>query len=188
MKVFKFRVLLDSEVTIFRDIEIKASQTFEELHNAILDAFEFEGTEMASFYQSNDNWDKGKEIPLEDLSDSDESTVKTMADTLISDLTKSMNQKYIYVYDFLKMWCFYVEVLGIAEEDKKEKYPFVSMTYGDAPSEDSKEADYSEDFDGLSGFEDEEADIKKNYDIDDEIDDMFNDLDEDYDDRTYDDY
>ena len=187
MKVFKFRVLLDSEETIFRDIQIKANQTFEDLHNAILDAFEFEGTEMASFYQSNDNWDKGKEIPLEDISDDEDSDVKTMSDTSISDLAKQLNQKFIYVYDFLKMWCFYVEVLGIEEEDKKEKYPFVSMTFGDAPSEDSREADYSEDFDGLSGFEEDEDDLKK-VDIDDEIDDMFNDLDDEYDDRSYDDY
>jgi hypothetical protein len=187
MKVFKFRVLLDSEETIFRDIQIKANQTFEDLHHAILDAFEFEGTEMASFYQSNDNWDKGKEVPLEDISDDEESTVKTMSDTQISDLAKQLNQKFIYVYDFLKMWCFYVEVLGIEEEDKKEKYPFVSMTFGEAPSEDSREADYSEDFDGLSGFEEEEDDLKK-VDIDDEIDDMFNDFDDEYDDRSYDDY
>lgn len=187
MKVFKLRVLLDSEDTIFRDIEIKASQTFEDLHSAILDAFEFDGTEMASFYQSNDDWDKGKEIPLEDLSDDESGNSKIMSNTKISEIVSDMNQKLIYVYDFLKMWCFYVEVLGISEEDKKEKYPFVSMSYGDAPDENSREADYSEDFDGLEGFDDEEMDMKK-MNIDDEIDDIFDDLDDEYDDRSYDDY
>ncbi|MFP5471781.1 MAG: IS1096 element passenger TnpR family protein, partial [Bacteroidia bacterium] len=164
MKVFKLRVLLDSEDTVFRDIEIKASQTFENLHNAILDAFEFDGSEMASFYLSNDNWDKGKEIPLEDISDDEKSSIKTMSSTKISDHISEMNQKLVYVYDFLKMWCFFVEVLGITEEDKKEVYPFVSMSYGDSPEENSREADYSEDFDDLEGFDDEENFKKQDID------------------------
>jgi hypothetical protein len=188
MKVFKLRVLLDSEGTVFRDIEIKANQTFEELHNTILDAFEFDGNEMASFYLSNDNWDKGKEIPLVDLEDEEDTEGKSMSNTLISDHVSTMNQKLIYVYDFLKMWCFYVEVLGISEENKKEVYPFVSMTFGDAPSEDSREADYSEDFDGLAGFDEDDEDLKKDFDIDDEIDDMFDEFGDEYDDRSYDDF
>jgi hypothetical protein len=125
---------------------------------------------------------------LEDISDDENSKVKTMSTTKISEIVSEMNQKLIYVYDFLKMWCFYIEVLGIAEEDKKEVYPFVSMSYGDAPAEDSREADYSEDFDGLEGFDDDDESDMKKMDIDDEIDDMFNDLDDEYDDRSYDDY
>ena len=69
MGAYKFRVLLDSEVEneVFRDILIDEQDDFESLFQAITSAFNFQGEEMASFYMSNDNWDKGHEISLVDI-------------------------------------------------------------------------------------------------------------------------
>ena len=41
-KIFVFRVLIDYEKDVFRDIHIKSSQTFSEFHKAIQNAFDFE--------------------------------------------------------------------------------------------------------------------------------------------------
>ena len=67
MNVYKFRVIVDTEEDVFRDIEIDTSSTFEQLHQSILQAFDFPEGEMASFYMSNDTWDKGTEISLMDM-------------------------------------------------------------------------------------------------------------------------
>jgi hypothetical protein len=48
--VYKFRVILDAEEDIFRDIAILADDTLEDLHNAIFNSFGFDGMEVASFY------------------------------------------------------------------------------------------------------------------------------------------
>ena len=49
--IYRFRIIFDSKKDdIFRDIEIEATATFEEFHNAITQAFGFGGSEMASFY------------------------------------------------------------------------------------------------------------------------------------------
>ena len=47
--IYKFRVILDAEEDIFRDIAIESDNTLEEFHNAIVNAFGFDGTETGSF-------------------------------------------------------------------------------------------------------------------------------------------
>ena len=43
--IYKIRIILDAEEDIFRDVEIEDSNTLEEFHNAITQAFGFEGSE-----------------------------------------------------------------------------------------------------------------------------------------------
>ena len=54
--IFRIRIILDSKEDVIRDIEILANNTFEDLHKAIINCFDFKGNEMASFYLSDDNW------------------------------------------------------------------------------------------------------------------------------------
>ena len=67
--IYRFRVVLDhdNKEDIFRDVEIRKTDTFEDLHNVITQSFGFDGSEMASFYLSNESWDQGKEIALFDM-------------------------------------------------------------------------------------------------------------------------
>ncbi len=69
--IYRFRIILDnkSEEDIFRDIEIRKTDTLEDLHNAITQSFGFDGMEMASFYLSDDEWNQGEEISLFDMSE-----------------------------------------------------------------------------------------------------------------------
>ena len=70
MAGLKFRVLLDSndKNEVFRDILISDNDNFESFYHAILNAYQFSDDQMASFYMSNDMWDKGHEISLFDMS------------------------------------------------------------------------------------------------------------------------
>ena len=67
--VYKFRVILDAEEDVFRDIAIQDNDTLEDLHNAIVNAFGFDGMEVASFYTSDDQWNQDEEIPMFDTGD-----------------------------------------------------------------------------------------------------------------------
>jgi hypothetical protein len=142
MRIYRFRVLIDHESEAFRDIEIGSEQTFLDLHNAIKDAFAFIGQEMASFYVSDEAWDKGPEIPLADLGFAEEGDVPALMDQVyISDHIRSTAQRFIYAYDFLHMWMFMVELIHAGDPEAGVQYPRVVMSMGTAPDEHSKEDD-----------------------------------------------
>jgi len=69
--IYRFRVILDNDTEddVFRDIEIRKTDSLEDLHNTITQSFGFDGTEMASFYVSDDEWNQGEEISLFDMSE-----------------------------------------------------------------------------------------------------------------------
>jgi len=99
--IYRFRIILDNDTKedIFRDLEIKSTDTLEDLHNSITQAFGFDGTEMASFYISDDEWNQGEEISLFDLSEGMIST-RLMNESPLDDTVSVKQTKLIYVYDF----------------------------------------------------------------------------------------
>ena len=80
--IYRFRIILDTHEDVFRDIEIEASNTLEDFHNAITQAFGFDGQEMASFYTSNELWEEDEEIPLFDVSD-EPGSIRIMGETML---------------------------------------------------------------------------------------------------------
>lgn len=143
VNIYKFRVIIDTEQDVFRDIEIETDATFEEMHRSILDAFDFEEGEMASFYMSDDTWEKGLEIPLMDMGDKG----LNMKSTKLSEMVSKPSDKILYVYDFMRMWIFYVELVEVKKDKPSTIYPRVALVYGDAPAQDSKEMDlFGEEF------------------------------------------
>jgi hypothetical protein len=158
--IYRFRIILDAQEDVFRDIEIESDASLEDFHNAITQSFGFGGQEMASFYISNELWEQGEEIALFDMSDGKES-LRMMGNTPIEAVTDKDQTKLIYVYDFLNMWTFLVELADIVEYDDGITYPNLMFAHGEIPEEapekeflaeeeDSDETDFDpEDFEDL---------------------------------------
>ena len=62
MATYRFRVTFEDFDDITRDIEIRSTQTFEEFHYAIQNAIGFDASKPTSFFLSDDNCKKGKEM------------------------------------------------------------------------------------------------------------------------------
>lgn len=105
--IYKIRVILDTKEDVFRDIEIKEKQTLFTLYKGIISAFSLQGDELASFYESDQDWTQGKEIPLEDMSD--DGSDETMADYYIKEAFANVGDRMIFVYDYFDLWTFFVE-------------------------------------------------------------------------------
>lgn len=136
MAVLKFRAYYEEDDSIYRDIVIKHTQTFADLHNAILKAYEFDNKHNATFYRSNDNWQRGREISLQKYDKAYKAEPLIMADTTIGSEIKDPNQKFIYTYDFAKGWSFLVELINVSkEESPKITYPSTTRTEGIGPSQ-----------------------------------------------------
>ena len=136
----RLRVLVDTEGddNVFRDIEMSSNATFEELHLAIQEQFAFDNSQMASFYESDDDWERGEEIMLMDMSMDDKQVIRLMRDTVIGETLSKEGQKMLYVFDFMVMWTFFVEVVSIGEFSEGTEYPAVLLSVGDAPDQYSK--------------------------------------------------
>jgi hypothetical protein len=176
MPGLKFRVLLDSDKNeeVFRDIIISNEANFESFFHAIMSAFGFNGDQMASFYVSNDNWDKGHELSLIDMSYDDDAIdepASVMKQACIQDFLTEPDQRYILVYDFMRMWIFLIEL--IAYEKDTPEAPIMALAIGKAPQESTKsmldenlfgpenqlaDTDEEEDEFGFQDFDDDYAD------------------------------
>ncbi|NNL16904.1 MAG: hypothetical protein HKO81_09730 [Flavobacteriaceae bacterium] len=159
--IYRFRVILDNdtEQDIFRDLEIQETDSLEDLHNIITQSFGFDGTEMASFYISDDEWNQGEEISLFDLSEGSTST-RLMANTLLKDEVHEAQTKLIYVYDFLSMWTFFVELAEIVDEEEGFDYPNLMFVHGQIPDQAPEKTFEADEFNDYDEFDND-------YDLDD---------------------
>lgn len=130
--MYKIRVILDTKEDVLRTILVEDSINLERLHFIIAEAFGFEGQEMASFYKADDEWNQGEEIPLFNMEET--TTSIAMQNCLLTETLPLENDKLIYVYDFLNMWTFYVDVVEILKE-QKENLPQVILSVGKIPEE-----------------------------------------------------
>lgn len=136
MAILKFRIYFEEDDSVYRDVAIKHTQSFNELHNAILKAYEFDSKHQATFYRSNDNWQRGREITLEKYDRNYKVPPLLMKDTTIGSEIKDPNQKFIYTYDFARNWSFLVELINVSkEESSKIDYPAVTKKEGVGPSQ-----------------------------------------------------
>ncbi len=169
MAILKFRVYLEEDDAVYRDIAIIHKQTFADLHFAILKAYEFDSKHAATFYRSNDYWQRGREISFEVYDKSYAVAPLLMAETNIGSEIKDTNQKFIYVYDFNKNWTFLVELINVSkDQNAKTVYPIITRKEGIGPQQygtksllGDKFAEIEEKYDlkeGLDGFGEEGED------------------------------
>jgi len=136
MAILKFRIYFEEDDAVYRDVAIKHNQNFKDLHFAILKAWEFDNRHQATFYRSNDNWQRGREISFEVYDKPYKAQPLLMADTQIKGEIYDTNQKFIYVYDFNKNWTFLVELINVSkEESSRLSYPAVTRTEGIGPQQ-----------------------------------------------------
>ena len=161
--VYKFRVILDAEEDIFRDIAILKDDTLEDLHNAIFNSFGFDGMEVASFYTCDETWNQEEEIPMFDAGDVP-GEQRTMSDCKLSEILDKENTKIIYVYDFINMWTFLVELAAIEQQVAGNFYPETLFSHGEMPDEALEKTfeadnadDYNDEFE--DGFDDDDLDM-----------------------------
>jgi Fe-S-cluster formation regulator IscX/YfhJ len=136
MAILKFRVYFEEDDSVYRDVAVRHTQHFLQLHQVILKAYEFDSKHQATFYRSNDHWQRGREISLEKYDKPYKVDPLLMETTTVGSEIRDPNQKFVYVYDFVKNWSFLVELISVSkEEGGKLDYPAVVKSEGIAPSQ-----------------------------------------------------
>jgi hypothetical protein len=136
MAILRFRIYFEEDESVYRDVAVKHTQTFFQLHEIILKAIEFDNKHEATFYRSNDHWQRGREISLGKYNKPYKVEPMLMTETLIGSEIKNPNQKFVYVYDFAKNWSFLIELINVSkDEDGKLIYPAIIKVEGIGPSQ-----------------------------------------------------
>ena len=156
MAILKFRVYFEEDESVYRDVVIRHTQSFYDLHETILKAYEFDNKHKATFFRSNDHWQRGREISLEKYDKEYKAAPLLMKETTIGSEIKDPNQKFVYWYDFNKNWTFLVELINVSkEESSRISYPSSVRAEGIAPSQYGTKGLLGEKF----------ADVEEKYDL-----------------------
>ena len=159
--IYRIRIILDVEEDVLRDIEIEATATLEELHLAITQSFGFLGNEMASFYESDASWQQGEELPLESMEQG-----PNMREEPLNTVFTPAQHHLIYVYDFLNLWTFFVELKEVGEALSGMSYPNLIHSQGEVPEEAPEKLFEAEDEShfGTDPADEEASDLDNDYD------------------------
>ena len=158
MAILKFRVYWEEEDAIYRDVLVKHTQLFSDFHQIILKAFEFDQKHEATFFRSNDKWQRGREISKEVYQKEYPVAPLLMEETTIASEIMDTNQHFIYLYDFNKSWTFLVELIQViknADADMTIEYPTIARVEGVGPMQYGTKGLLGEKF----------ADIEEKYDL-----------------------
>ena len=156
MAILKFRVYFEEDESVYRDVAIRHLQSFFELHEAILRSYEFDNKHKATFFRSNDHWQRGREISLEVYEKEYKALPLIMKETTIGSEIRDPNQRFVYVYDFNKNWSFLLELINVSkEENPKLSYPATVRSEGIPPSQYGTKGLLGEKF----------ADVEEKYDL-----------------------
>lgn len=172
--VFNFRVVSDEVDNFKREIRIDADASFLELKNAICESVGYDKNQMSSFFICEDNWEKVKEITLEDMGSDSSEDVFLMEDTILGDLLEDEGQRLMFTFDYMTDRSFFMELKEI-ETGKSLKDPLCTLSKGNPPEQfvdldefdakaDAKAAaaaaDLDEDFYGSDSFNEDEFDAE----------------------------
>ena len=125
--IYRFTIISDEVDDFVREIQIDPEATFYDFHEAILKSAGYTNDQMTSFFICDDDWEKEKEITLEEMDDNPEMDSWVMKETQLSELVEDEKQKLLYVFDYMTERCFFIELSEIIT-GKEMKLPSRPLT------------------------------------------------------------
>ena len=133
MAIYRFRVTFEDYDDVVREIDIKSTQTFHDLHLAIHKSTGYKPDTSSSFFVCNDHWIKSDEIAYLPSQRKIERGVPLMENTKLSRFIDDPHQKFYYTYNFERPYDFHVELIKILDEEAGKQYPHLARSAGEAP-------------------------------------------------------
>jgi hypothetical protein len=134
MAIYRFKISFEDYDEVEREIDIKSTQTFEDLHRALHRSTGYPAEVSSSFYISNDFWNKGQEISFLASEKKIEQGVSLMDKSKLSSFIDDPHQKFYYTYNFERPFDFHVQLIKIIlDEENGKEYPNTFRSIGEAP-------------------------------------------------------
>lgn len=139
MHVYRFKIVFEDQDGFSRELDLLASQSFGNFHQAIQQDLGLNPALPASFFICDHKFRKQQEIFQDDAADGNpgewpEGTL-LMHDCLLRDFIDDPHQKLIYLYDPVKQFTFYIELQRIIPSAMENTYPRFHKKRGETPVE-----------------------------------------------------
>ena len=152
MKTFIFKVKLRHDRRVWRKVEALGSQTLDDLHRAIQEAYGFDGDHLYSYFMSGKAWDLSSYEyyhPEAAPQTAVEERMRTMmakirgnfpeprlpaTEICIESLNLEPKQRFLYLFDYGDEWQFEVEYVGEGASEGVD-YPRVIGLRGESPQQ-----------------------------------------------------
>ena len=137
MTIYKFRVMYEEDDGIFRDIEIKPSQTLSDFESIIVSSYNLPVNTTGQFFKSNDNWQRLRQlsmvpVPVEDKKS--KSKARAQALPILVAYIDDPHQKFIYEYHGSQEFVFLIELMSLNGAEKPHIiYPLCVRQQGPSP-------------------------------------------------------
>ncbi len=132
--VYRFTIVSDEVDDFVREIKIDSEATFFDFHKAILKSVGYKDDQMTSFFICDEDWEKEKEVTLEDMGSSSDEDCWLMKETPLSELVEDEKQRLLYVFDPLTERVFFIELSEIIT-GQNIKSAVCSRKHGAAPKQ-----------------------------------------------------
>ena len=133
--IYLFRIVSDEDPDFFRDVVTEGSDTFLELHQTLQKNMAYDANQLASFFITNELWEKEQEITLIDMMQDPNQGTPTMDKVRLDEYLSEINQRMIYVFDFFAERAFYMELIETSDQSSSKDTPFVAKEGGDPPAQ-----------------------------------------------------
>jgi len=131
--IYLFRIISDEKQDFYRDLVIEGSDTFFDFHSVLQKDLEYDPTLLASFFITNDRWEKQQEITLIDMMQDPSIPAVTMDQVTLDEFITDENQRMIYIFDFFSERAFFIELLEKSDQSSPRETPFIGHAKGVPP-------------------------------------------------------
>jgi len=131
--IYLFRIISDECPGFLRDLVADGTDTFLDFHQALQKDLGFDPTQLASFFITNEHWEKEQEITLIDMMEDTGITTYTMDQVTLEEHIRELKQRMIYVFDFFSDRALFIELIEKSEQSSPRDTPFIAHKKGDPP-------------------------------------------------------
>jgi hypothetical protein len=133
--IYLFRIISDENPDFYRDLVAKGSDTFLDFHNTLQKELGYDASQLASFFITNERWEKEQEITLINMMQEPGLTSYTMDQVTLEEHLGELNQRMLYLFDFFSDRAFYIELIEMEDEISPRQTPFIGHRQEDPPQQ-----------------------------------------------------
>ncbi len=134
--IFQLRMIGSEDEAFVREYELPYTMNLLEFHKFICDDLGYDPMTMASFFCSNERWEKGREFTSTDMGTGpDDEAPLPMESVALGQILRENHDRLIYTFDPFADRSLFLELMGTVKGQEGTAYPRIALSAGDPPAQ-----------------------------------------------------